>query len=233
MNPKPTWRLGKLRDVFDWLDLVRQRPMMYIGSESDLATLESLLWGYGTALSVHRIDELVPRFDRAFLAWIRIRYRWSTSTGWAAAVLRAVQSGQRPLDLFFELVDEYRKVSPRVIARARLGPANQATGDVGTDGLGRARPPPRELEIVQYFPERLFLLRYRYPSGVCEEAMFDNGKFETNVAFAKQFAWREFRVAKSQWKTAAGARSHRRGMASREAHPRRTAPTGVKRKVLG
>lgn len=210
MKPVPTWPVEKqARNVFDWLEGVRQRPFMYIRDETDVRTLESMLHGYGSALDVHQVDELVPQFDHAFLCWLRIRYRWSTSLGWAEAVLRATRPEQRPLDLFFEVVDEYRKVSPRVIARAVLGPANQAMGDVGTDGRGRARPPPRELEIVQYSPERLFLLRYRYPSSVHEHTMFDDGSDETSVDFAKGFAWREFRITRSQWKRVARARARR------------------------
>lgn len=122
------------------------------------------------------------------------------SQGWAAAVLRETPKGREPLDVFFGLVDEYRKLRPRVVATARLVPSNQATGKMGTDGLGRAQAPPRELHIVQYAPEKLFLLRFVYPHVVLEQTLFDNGREETSVAFAKQWARLAFGVTAGQWR---------------------------------
>lgn len=196
----PTRPVRIASNIFDWLDEVRLRPGMYLRDGNSLASLESMIWGYEAAISIHRIDEPTPRFDRTFLSWVRLRRGWSTSLGWADAIHRAVREGQRPLDLFFALVDEYRKVTPQVLARARLTSRNKATGKTGTDGLGRARPPPLELQIVRYAPDKLFLLRYRYPSSIEDSVLFDNGSHATSLSFAKDHARREFGVTAEQWK---------------------------------
>lgn len=203
MATVPTWKHNRVANVFDWLDEVRRRPSMYVRAESAADDLEHLLWGYETALHVHGVDEDTPRFGRTFLAWVRLRRDWVMSMGWAHAVSREAKKRQTPLELFFELVDEYRQLSVRVVAKARLRKHNKATGAVGTDGLGRARPPPREIEIVQYAPEPLFLLRYRYASGVDENVMYDDGSYATSVAFAKRHALLEFGIEASQWRASA------------------------------
>ena len=198
-------------NIFDWLDEVRRRPEMYLGDVNSLASLEAMIWGYEAAISIHRIEEPTPRFDRTFLSWVRLRRGWSTSLGWADAIHRAVREGQRPLDLFFELVDEYRKVTPQVVARARLTRRNKATGKTGPDGLGRARPPPLELQVVRYAPEKLFLLRYRYPSSIEDSVLFDNGSHATSLSFAKGYARREFGVTAEQWKRVRRSSGRRTG----------------------
>jgi hypothetical protein len=211
MTTVPTWEPTRISNVFEWLDEVRKRPGMYIrasGNDRDGASLdhlESMLWGYEAAIRAHRIDESTPRFTHSFLWWVRLRRGWSMSAGWAKAVVRSVREGQQPLDLFFELVDEYRQVTPRVLTTVQLKASNKATGKTGTDGIGRARSPPRELQIVQYAPEKLFLLRYCYPSVVHEVVLDDNGKYTTSLAFAKLHARREFGITASQWRPVASA----------------------------
>ncbi|MDP3236222.1 MAG: hypothetical protein Q8N26_25760 [Myxococcales bacterium] len=133
------------------------------------------------------------------------------SAGWADAIYGAVREGQRPLDLFFELVDEYRKVTPQVLARARLTSRNEATGKTGTDGLGRARPPPLEVQIVRYAPDNLFLLRYRYPLLVVDQVMYGDGSNATSLSFAKRHARQEFGVTAEQWKRVPRSSGRRTG----------------------
>jgi hypothetical protein len=212
MNPVRTWEPSRIADIFEWLDHVRERPSMYLNpDDGPLRELEAMIYGYETATAAHRVEEYRPRFGLPFLAWVRIRNGWSMSSGWANAVSKAARSGQRPLDLFFELVDQYRKVSPRVIARARLTKRNRATGKVWTDGLGRAQAPPRVMEIVQYDPEQLFLLRYRYAHVSTLHVLHDKGREETSVEFAKQVAEREFDIVNAQWRHVTSRRSQKRG----------------------
>jgi len=201
MTTVPTREHAVLTNVFEWLDEVRARPFMYIRDEADLDALESMIWGYEAAIRLHQIDEAVPRFGLLFLGWVRHRRGWSTSNGWAHAVRTHVRKNQRPLDLFLELIDQYRQLSPRVVATVRLRQRHRATGEAGTDGLGRARPPPRELQIVRYAPEPLFVLRYRYPSAI-EEIMLmkPNGSLATGVAFAQKHALLEFGISPSEWR---------------------------------
>jgi len=67
-----------------------------------------MLLGYGIALKVHGVDERFP-FDPVgdFAVWVRERFGWGMSCGWAHAIEENA-GAEEPLDLFFRLVDEYR-----------------------------------------------------------------------------------------------------------------------------
>lgn len=134
------------------------------------------------------------------------------STGWAHAILRSVEKDERPLDLFFELVDEYRKLQPRVVASARLGPQNKARA------WGPARP--RVLQIVQYAPENFFLFRYRYASGVVFDEVVRSGAITaTSLGFAMSCA-NQVEAMFNEPQKARGKSP--RGMGAEEALPQRT-----------
>ena len=76
---------GRERNVFGWLDDVRETPGMYLGTGS-LKELESLIWGYCSGLSVHGIVETVPMMTRHFTTWLERRTKWSCCRGWSAAI---------------------------------------------------------------------------------------------------------------------------------------------------
>ncbi|WP_240359444.1 hypothetical protein [Pyxidicoccus trucidator] len=100
--------------IFDLLEEVRRRPSMYVdGDESQgalrLRSLEQLIHGYSLALRQHGIQESVVDFPRDFGAFLWETREWSASAGIAAAVLRAAGSEEAAWELFWRLVEEFRR----------------------------------------------------------------------------------------------------------------------------
>src|SRR5438094_210529 len=100
------------------------------------------------ALGVHHVEEGVPGMTGHFSAWLQLRKRWSLSCGWARAIVDHTRKGAKPLDVFFSLVDDYRKLRPMVLCHVVLGPQHAPTGKRCLIGLDRLLPPPLRIEVV-------------------------------------------------------------------------------------
>jgi hypothetical protein len=102
--PKP---IDQCRDVQDVLEQVRLRPSQWI-RHAQLRELQTILFGYSLALTVHGMDE---RFDLGpvgpFAEWLQARRGWSMSMGWADAIAQHA-GAEEPLTVFFRLFDDYR-----------------------------------------------------------------------------------------------------------------------------
>ena len=88
-------------NIFTLLDNIKKRPNMYIKDKS-LKDLEALIAGYYMGLYNHKIVENVPEMTHHFSIWILSKYGWSTSTGWANAIIEHSEK-QNPFDLFFKI----------------------------------------------------------------------------------------------------------------------------------
>ncbi|MFD5818309.1 hypothetical protein [Streptomyces sp. NPDC127038] len=105
--------LSELTDVYGFLDQIRLRPGVWVRGGS-LLHLESVLFGYQAALSVHGIDEdsdFSTGSQGPFAAWLwtRLGMQFPSALGWAVEIERAAEQAGRPaLELFFELLDEFR-----------------------------------------------------------------------------------------------------------------------------
>ncbi|MFI1280461.1 hypothetical protein ACH4U5_06790 [Streptomyces sp. NPDC020858] len=117
-------RVSELRDVHDFLDEVRLRPGMWV-RRSSVIHLDSMLTGFSVALEIHA-DAHDWEFGSGggpFAVWLqkRLGMEYLSALGWAVEVERAAEQADRPaMELFFELLDEYRA------ERTGQGPANQA-----------------------------------------------------------------------------------------------------------
>ncbi|GAA2272351.1 hypothetical protein GCM10010234_03790 [Streptomyces hawaiiensis] len=108
-------RLTAMRDVYDLLEEVRLRPGLWVRDRS-LRHLDSMLVGYRIALGVHGADEPFdfwsPGGQSPFSQWLERRMGEQTSLGWSAVIERSAEATGRPaLELFFELLDEFRDQS--------------------------------------------------------------------------------------------------------------------------
>lgn len=110
-GPRP---LAELPDVYAFLDEVRLRPGMWVRGASP-AHLDSMLVGYRVALAVHGIEEPCafwnPDGTAPFADWLWTRPDMpdESSLRWSVEIERAAERAGRPaMELFFELLDEFR-----------------------------------------------------------------------------------------------------------------------------
>jgi hypothetical protein len=108
--PKPR-PLRELATVYDFLDDVRLRPSMYVRGSSVLH-LQSILYGYSVACEIHGAPAMTD-FEHfgPFSEWLwpRLDMQYSSPQGWAVEIERAAgAAGIPPLDMFFDLLDEFR-----------------------------------------------------------------------------------------------------------------------------
>ncbi|WP_406338181.1 hypothetical protein OG987_13085 [Streptomyces sp. NBC_01620] len=108
--PKPR-PLHELSNVHDFLDDVRLRPSMYVRGRSVLH-LQSMLFGYMVACEIHGAPAMTDFDHRGpFSEWLwpRLDMQYSSPLGWAVEIERAAERADvAPLDMFFDLLDEFR-----------------------------------------------------------------------------------------------------------------------------
>ena len=131
-------QLEEFTDVYGFLEQVRLRPGMWVRRNS-LQHLDSMLTGYRIALGVHGIAEpfdfWTPGSPSPFSEWLsrRLGMDYISALGWATEIERAAEQADRPaMELFFELLDEFR------------GPDHEARGQAEPENpLGVSGPDPR------------------------------------------------------------------------------------------
>jgi hypothetical protein len=107
MNQPPTW-----------IDAIRQRPGMYLGSKS-LTALYHFLGGYQLACSLHRIkdERLGLKNPYDFHDWVAYRTHFRESTlGWCRMIVATSRSEEEAFDRFFELLKEHSERVPWLVA---------------------------------------------------------------------------------------------------------------------
>ncbi|MGA5202009.1 hypothetical protein [Streptomyces variegatus] len=115
-------QLDELTDVYDFLEEVRLRPGMWI-RHCSLQHLDSLLTGYRIALGVHDVAEPFdfwnPGSQSRFSEWLCQRLGRPSSLGWAVQIEReAEQASMAAMEMFFDLLDEFRAVGHAVVNQA-------------------------------------------------------------------------------------------------------------------
>ncbi|MFI6283915.1 hypothetical protein ACIBCM_03995 [Streptomyces sp. NPDC051018] len=102
---------AEFRNMYDWLEEVRLRPGMWV-RRSSLQHLSSMLIGYRVALEACGSTEKSD-FEHfgAFSEWLwpRLDMKYGSALGWAVEIERAAETaGRPPMEMFFELLDEFR-----------------------------------------------------------------------------------------------------------------------------
>ena len=113
------------RNIFEWLDAVREKRAMYAQSLWDL---ENVIHGYYTALGIHRIGESVPQMTPGhFGVWLHEKTAWSLNRGWARAIAENTEPDvEAVFQRFFESVDQFRTLKPIVTAELASVPRASA-----------------------------------------------------------------------------------------------------------
>lgn len=192
-------------NVFDFLDQIRARPTMFVGEDdknlSGLRVVETLMEGYYTGLGVHGVGETVPRvtFDH-FSHWLRLRGYAEFSLGWAWVLHEA--HGDAAFDKFFDLLDDYRKVSPTVVATVALTECHRPRKQRSVWGSADPMEKPDRVELVRYVPDPIHIVRYHYGSRFEEHVVYlDPLAKGTTLEDAYTWAAQELRIERSEWST--------------------------------
>jgi hypothetical protein len=186
--------------IYELLELIRPRPALYLGRQS-LSALSSFLNGYQAALLHNDL-----RFDWGWATspfhhlhdWAARRFGWPESTaGWCNIILAEVKDEGRALDVFFDLLDEFKQRRPALLGSVRLGPRHQPTGVVrrycGT--LEEPLPPPAAIRVIRYVPDGGCYLYFRYANWLGEQ---EEGYF-SSLAHAIEQVRRESQVKPEEW----------------------------------
>lgn len=132
-----------------WIDAIRQRPGMYLGSKS-LTALYHFLGGYELACSLHRIkdERLGLEIPCDFHDWVAYRTHFRESTlGWCRMIVATSPSEEEAFDRFFELLKEHSERLPRLVAELIHPVSNSWTS---RNGESYEVPGPEKVRIVTY-----------------------------------------------------------------------------------
>jgi hypothetical protein len=135
-----------------------------------------------------------------FSTWLYEQTGWSTACGWASAIVSNARA-RSPLDVFFELVDDYRKLRPIILCSAKLGKRHTPTGKRVTIGSEGRMERPTNVHIVRYAPTRLHFLRFTYRGRNINDwiLMTGQGSHKTSLRFAKQWLADELQTRDEDW----------------------------------
>ena len=96
-----------IRQLYEFLDSIKQRPAMYLGTPS-LTRLDMLLRGYTLA---RREAGLVPTEEEKefedFRSWVQEKYGINSGQSWSKIILFYSVDEYEALQKFFELFEEY------------------------------------------------------------------------------------------------------------------------------
>ncbi|WP_028315737.1 hypothetical protein [Desulfatibacillum aliphaticivorans] len=187
-------------NIFTLLERAERRPMTFVRNES-IYELEQYIHGYYAALRAHGIIENVPSMDTHFWHWLMYRTGYGSCVGWAYDIEQSAGEDEKPLDLFFFFVNEYKKLVPvvksRVELKGRHNPAGKKVLIGGTDLMEK----PQSIEIVQYSPAPIHFLRFYYEHKIENDDLLpkDLDSYETTIETGKYWVQDEFQVDVNEW----------------------------------
>lgn len=190
------------KNVYEWLDLLRVRPLAFLGTmEEPLIKLQAMLNGYYMALDYHGIYEDVPRLDANFLTWLSTKRDWGFAGGFAKPFKEHAPLSMSELEIFFQFVDEYRKLKPTILLTVDLKSKHNPTGRRVLICGKHLIDKPDRISIVRYKPTRLHLLRFHYGEVVKDDLFLWKGmiSYSTSIADAKNWVYDEFGVLDEEW----------------------------------
>jgi hypothetical protein len=102
--------------IFELCDAIRRRPAIYLDGDKSIKRLRSFLVGYEAGVGFQAGSDvnqrkLIGAEDiRSFNDWVAKRLGYGNSTsGWCNMILSRTDSDEKAFDMFFQLLDEFRK----------------------------------------------------------------------------------------------------------------------------
>jgi hypothetical protein len=195
------------QNLHDQLENIRLRPAMYFGSKS-LKALEGFIYGYHTALRIHKMDE-EPYFSSAhFNEWLVYAHKVDSKCkimGWTNYLLESAGNEEKAFDKFFKLYEEFTKLKLVPKKSLRLIGIKKRSKEYYELNQGHEHYPiPVTIELIQYYPTKLFYLKYHYEDGV----LIGRNIWRTLKSAIENVRW-EFGIGAEEWLTIGVRRSAR------------------------
>jgi hypothetical protein len=155
---------GQLQTTHYWLEVLRERPGMYLGSPK-LSLLRSFMDG----LRLGQCRDIDPPY-RGFICWLESRGIPTTMPlHWLVSKL----GDEAAFSRFYELWDEYRQCSRVYLLRALVQDHHKANFQSLGPG-GEFGPPQRALELIisQFAPSDAYAVTEVYLDHFCGEWTF-------------------------------------------------------------
>lgn len=148
----------------DILEQIRLRPAMYTG-ESTLSSIFLFLTGYSFALDRHNVPAdndpllLAPEFHD----WVAysLHYHESTS-GWCNMICGRTSTDQEAIDLFIQLLGEFRKRIPNTVAKLKGYKKTYQLSTSQRNAKGDAFQSPW---LTRNYPDSISLVTYTSDPG--------------------------------------------------------------------
>lgn len=116
----------KINNQFELIELIKQRPGLYIDS-NNITSMQNFLNGYDFACLVNEIEynNVYPLFWY-FHEWVMEKYNWYESTaGWKNIILKNNNDDEiKALEVFFEMINEFKTLKPVSIELIELEKEN-------------------------------------------------------------------------------------------------------------
>lgn len=175
--------------IYEDLDMIRKRPGMYLGALS-VSKMRTFLDGYRFAIrdETEWINEIPgnPLHFKLFNAFVARKYQVSGCIGWCGIILEQVGGDEeKGLQLFWELLDEFREIKVEKCFRTELSKENISYHENNKEVLYYYHILHEEQRIPVYRgakkihklildKNRGVLLVVEYEDAFCIESIYDN-----------------------------------------------------------
>ena len=190
---------------YELIDMLRIRTALFTGVASP-THLRSFMDGYFTATKRENPDKEEPKFH-GFHDWVAKKFDYSESTsGWANMIEDQREDKKEALDLFYELLDEYRGIKHKQIGRVEFKHEDKI--DRSWRGYSRLKKVRGTFEEVHKPSPKEILIRKMNIVGDWfqmvainekEEILFTWGSDEIEKVYKR--ANEIFGIEKHEWKT--------------------------------
>jgi hypothetical protein len=151
--------MNEVNDLYGFLTQhIRRRPAMYLGAKS-ITRLGVFVDGYNTCVQFHSIKENCKPSLWLFYIWVSKKFQ-DRSKNWPGIILDYYDGNEElALDKFFELFDEFRKISPTRIVKAEVTEAaarffkevgSKLSISYNSDGNPIEKEPAKSIAIIEY-----------------------------------------------------------------------------------
>jgi hypothetical protein len=93
-------------DAYELVEIIRKKPGFYMHGGKSLRQLQAIIIGYEMGARQGISSDFRP-FNR----WLAQKYGLPEPSGWCNMVISQAGSDEKAFDLFYELLDDFKRVS--------------------------------------------------------------------------------------------------------------------------